>query len=96
MDEAEVKRIAHLARIALSDEEIQGLKKDFADILGHFRTLDKLDLSKTPPVSHPFRLKNVFREDIIKDSLGSERLLENAPAKNRSMFQVPQVIENKS
>jgi len=96
MNESEVKKIAHLARIDLSEEETSRLKKDFADILKHIKKIDELKLEDVEPVSHPLNIKNVFREDEVVPSLGAKALLKNAPSSGRDMIRVPKIIEDKS
>ncbi len=96
MNTDEVRRIAHLSRIELTEEECRTLQRQFESILGHIRKIDELDLKDTEPVSHPFNIKNVFREDVLKqDPEVARRLLKIAPAASREMVQVPPVIETK-
>lgn len=96
MNHEEVKKIAALSRIALTDEEINQLKSQFADILNYIRQIDKVDLKGIEPVSHPFELKNVFRDDTVTEPIGADELLKISPAHDRSMITVPQIIEGKS
>ena len=91
----DVKKVAQLARIELSEDECAMLAKQFTDILNYIHKLDQLDLADVEPASHPFDLKNVFREDVIRPSMGAEKLLRNAPKTERDMIHVPKVIEGK-
>ena len=95
MDAKEVKKIADLARIELSDAEIEKFKKQFTDILGHIGQMDRLDLTGIEPACHPFNLKNVFRDDKVVEPLG-EKILSIAPASERGMIKVPAIIEGRS
>ena len=89
----ELRNIASLARIYLEDHELERLTEDLKDILQYVAKLQKLDVSQTPPTSHVFPLKNVYREDKVKPSLPPQEALKIAPDKHRESFRVPQVIE---
>jgi len=93
IDKKTVEYIAKLARLALSEEE----KKEFAGqldkILAYIDKLSELDTGNVQPTSHAVPLKNVFREDEVKESLGQEEALSNAPEKDRGHFRVPRIIE---
>jgi aspartyl-tRNA(Asn)/glutamyl-tRNA(Gln) amidotransferase subunit C len=95
MDSQQVKKIADLARIELTDAEVEKLKRQFADILEHVREIDRVNLEAVEPASHPFNLKNVFREDTVVPPAG-QNILSIAPAFDRGMIKVPQIIEGKS
>ncbi len=95
MDSQEVKKIADLCRIDLTEAEVDKLKKQFSDILDYIREIDRLNLEGVEPASHPFDLKNVFREDRVAEPLG-EKILAVAPASERGMIRVPQIIEGRS
>jgi aspartyl-tRNA(Asn)/glutamyl-tRNA(Gln) amidotransferase subunit C len=96
MKSEEVRKIAELARVALTDAEIEKLKSQFGDILTHIKKMDSLSLEGVEPVNHPFKITNVFREDKIVDSKVQTDIIDNAPAHDRNMIQVPQIIEGKS
>ena len=96
MKPEEVRKVADLARVALTDAEVEKIKSQFESILGHIRQIDKLKLDGVEPVSHPFKIKNVFREDRVVDSGVQADIIANAPAHDRNMIQVPQIIEGKS
>ena len=96
MKTEDIKQIANLARIALTDEEINRLKDNFADVLSHIKKLDEVDISGVEPVGHPLEITNVFREDELKPSLGADVIIGLAPDHHGAMVKVPQVIENKS
>jgi aspartyl-tRNA(Asn)/glutamyl-tRNA(Gln) amidotransferase subunit C len=96
MAKVDIRKITHLARIGLTEAEADKLQKDFIDILEHIKKIDEVDLTDVEPVSHPFNIKNVFREDEIDVWMSREDLIQLAPAKDRSMVKVPKVIEGKS
>ncbi len=88
-----VKYVAHLARIELKPKELEKLSQQLKDILGFIDKLKKLDIKEISPTSHILPINNVFREDIPRRSLPSDKVLENAPQKQGNFFGVPKVIE---
>lgn len=91
----DVEYIANLARISLSKKEIGGFASQLDDIISYVEKLNGVDTKDTPPTTHSIPLKNVFREDVVKDSLPADQALNNAPKKRDSFFKVPKVIEEK-
>ncbi len=89
----DVKYIASLARIHLSDEESALFTKNLEGILHYVGKLEKLDVSKVEPTSHVLPLKNVYREDVVKPSLPQQAALKIAVEKHNGAFKVPKVIE---
>jgi len=88
----EVEKIAELARLEFSENEIEHLTKDMNQILHHMDKLNELDTSNVEPLSHPIEVKNVFRDDELKESIKREDALKNAPDKDEEFFKVPKVI----
>jgi len=88
-----VKYTAHLARLELGPEQLEKLSGQLKDILGFIDSLSQLDVSNVEPTSHILPLKNVLREDVPKDSLALDKVLQNAPSKKGNFFSVPKVIE---
>jgi aspartyl/glutamyl-tRNA(Asn/Gln) amidotransferase C subunit len=96
IDKATVKHVALLSRLALDESETAAYSSQLEAILRYISKLNELDTKDTPPTSHALStLKNVFRKDAVKPSLGVEDVLRNAPAKDGDFFKVPQVIEGK-
>lgn len=89
----EVKNIAKLAKLKLSDDEVHELTKDMNQILDYMDKLNELDTSNVKPLSHPLEKVNVFREDKLKKSIDREEALKNAPDKTEEFFKVPKVIK---
>ena len=87
----QIKHVAELARLKLTDEEIQSLNMEavieFADKLA------ELDAEQTAPTNHVSDVYNVFREDEVKDSFDRDDILKNAPARARGCVLVPKVVE---
>ena len=92
----EVEHIAALARLSLSDEEKKSLEKDLNAILGYVEKLGALDTEGIEPTSHAIDITNAFREDVLTPCERREKILENAPAKFESFFQVPPISEGVS
>lgn len=94
IDENAVKHVAKLSRINLSKEEVNAYERQLAGILDYIDKLNELDTRDTPPTSHPLEsLKNVFRKDMVRESLSAEGALKNAPAIKDNFFKVPKIIE---
>ena len=91
-----VKHVAHLARLELSDKELELYSGQLASILLYISKLNEIDTTNVTPTSHPLTtLKNVFRKDILRKSLETDEALANAPAAEGDFFKVPQIIEGK-
>ncbi len=89
----EVGRVAHLARLELTDSEKQRLTGQLNDLLAQFSQLRELDTTGVPPTSHPFLLRNVMRDDVARPSLPRDQATQNAPEKRDGNFIVPQIVE---
>ncbi len=88
-----VLHVARLARIALSQEEVETYTRQLGGILEHVARIRALDLSGVPPTSHPLRLGNVLREDLPREGLPKEKALSTAPEREGDYFRVPRVVE---
>ena len=96
IDKETVRRVAHLSRLAFSDKELELYSKQLESILLYISKLNEIDTKDVQPTSHALpTLKNVFRKDILKPSLGTDDVLRNAPSKEGDFFKVPQIIEGK-
>jgi aspartyl-tRNA(Asn)/glutamyl-tRNA(Gln) amidotransferase subunit C len=91
----DVEKIAELARLKFTDEELQSFTPQMNEILTYMEKLNELNTEKVEPLSHPVEQTNVFREDILKPSIASVEALKNAPAKDEKHFKVPKVIGDK-
>jgi aspartyl-tRNA(Asn)/glutamyl-tRNA(Gln) amidotransferase subunit C len=90
---SQVKQVAALARLELSDGEQARLTEQLNDILLQFSRLQELDTTGIPPTSHSLSLKNVLRQDVAVSSLPREDATFNAPEKRDGNFIVPQIVE---
>ena len=89
---ADVEHVAHLARLALTDDEIEHLTAELAGILGHAQDVAALDLDGVPPTAHPLPLENVLRPDEVRRSLDRDEVLAQAPAAEEGRFRVPRIL----
>lgn len=89
----EVERVAALARLSLSDPEIERMATDLDAILGHVETLQELDTGGVEPTSHAIPLPTPVRDDTPVEPIDPELALSNAPQRAHSAFVVPKVIE---
>ena len=85
----EVLHVARLARLALTDEEIQRLTEELGAILDAVGVVAELDLADVPPTSHPLDLVNVWDEDEPRESLPLDDVFANAPDRDGDLFRVP-------
>jgi aspartyl-tRNA(Asn)/glutamyl-tRNA(Gln) amidotransferase subunit C len=86
---AEVLHVARLARLALTDEEIERLTQELGAILDAVGIVAELDLVDVPPTSHPLDLVNVWDEDEPRPSLELDDVFANAPQRDGDHFRVP-------
>jgi aspartyl-tRNA(Asn)/glutamyl-tRNA(Gln) amidotransferase subunit C len=94
--EREVRYVADLANLKLSDEEIGRLSKDLDEILTHIDTLNELDTSNVQPMAqvlYDAEENATLRDDQERPCLGNELALANAPLAGAGYFKVPKVIE---
>jgi len=89
----DVAHVAELAHLAVSEEELERLRRELNRILDHFAELQKLDTRDVEPTSHAIPMVNVFREDARQDSLPLEAVLQNAPDRAEEFFRVPRIVE---
>lgn len=90
---ADVEHVARLARLELTPGEKELFAGQMGAILGYVEKLKGLDTDGIVPTSHAVPMENAFREDSTQASIGLEKALANAPARNGSFFAVPKVIE---
>lgn len=88
----DVERVASLAKLGLSDDEIKALSSEFKSILGYVDKLAELNLEGVEPANHPFGLTNAFRKDVPDPFPNRKHILESAPGNDGSFFTVPAII----
>lgn len=89
----EVRHVARLARLELTDEELERFTRQLGDILQAAARLQELDTEGVDPTFYPLPLQNVMRPDEVRPSLPREQVLRNAPEQENHMFKVPRIIE---
>ena len=92
ISEKEVAHVAHLARLRLSDDELGIFTRQLGAVLEHAKDVEALQLDGVEPMSHPFPLENVTREDEVGEMLDRDQVLDQAPAAEDGRFQVPQIL----
>ncbi len=93
LSEAEVRHVARLARIALSDEEVNVMRAQLSAILDYIAMLQEVDVSNVPPTAQVTGLTTVWRPDVVGEMLTQEQALANAPDQQDGMFRVRAVFE---
>ena len=93
VDDATVRRIAHLARIAVKDDEVAHLRGEINGILGWIEQLQEVNVDGVEPMTSVTPVKLKLRKDEITDGGYPERVLKNAPQTEDGFFVVPKVVE---
>jgi aspartyl-tRNA(Asn)/glutamyl-tRNA(Gln) amidotransferase subunit C len=93
VDAATVRRIAHLARIAVAEDEVEHLQGELNAILAFVEQLSEVDVDSVEPMTSvtPMRIKQ--RPDVVTDGEIPDQILKNAPATENNYFLVPKVVE---
>ena len=89
IDREQVLHVARLARLQLSDEEVERMIGELSHILEHVEKIEALDLEGVPPTSHVVPMTNALRADEPRDSWPREQMMEAAPAVRDDGFEVP-------
>jgi aspartyl-tRNA(Asn)/glutamyl-tRNA(Gln) amidotransferase subunit C len=91
--EIDIERVAHLARIALTDDEMAAYGKQLVHILEHAERVQALPTDGVEPTSHPLPMVNAFRSDEVTDSLSRDDALAGAPDVEDGYFRVPKILD---
>ena len=89
----QVRHIAWLARLGLSEEEVEKFSLQLSNILENFGILKQVDTANVPLATHTIPLKNVFRKDDVADSYSQAEILSNAPKQAEKCFKVQTILE---
>ena len=92
ISEATVAKVARLARLDVGPDEIHRMTEKLAGVLEHFADIDALDLADVEPMTQPYPLSNVFRDDVVRPGLDRDEVLAAAPAAEDGRFRVPPII----
>jgi aspartyl-tRNA(Asn)/glutamyl-tRNA(Gln) amidotransferase subunit C len=93
VDRATVRRIARLARIAITDEEATRLETELSGILDWVAQLDELDTSNVEPMTRVEAMTMKKREDVVTDGFCADDIVKNAPKVDDHYFVVPKIVE---
>ena len=87
-----VEKVARLARLSLTEDELEVATRELGDILDHFADIDALDLADVEPMTQPVPLVNVMRDDVPTPTLDRDEVLAAAPVAVDGQFRVPPII----
>ena len=87
----DVKHVAKLARLELTDEEIDKYSKQLDDILKYVEQMNEVDTTGIEPMPHAIPVYNVMREDVVKYEQTKQELMANAPYEEDGFFRVPKI-----
>jgi aspartyl-tRNA(Asn)/glutamyl-tRNA(Gln) amidotransferase subunit C len=88
----EVRHVATLARLALTDDEVESLAPQLSQILAYAEQVGEVAAEDVPPTTHPFPLRNVTRADVRRPSLPASAVLAGAPEVEDDRFAVPRIV----
>lgn len=89
---ADVAHVARLARLDLGGDELETMTAQLAGVLDHFADIDALDLAAVEPMTQPYPLTNVVRDDVVGECLDRAEVLAQAPAAEAGRFWVPPIL----
>jgi aspartyl-tRNA(Asn)/glutamyl-tRNA(Gln) amidotransferase subunit C len=92
----EVAHLAHLARLAVTDEELDLFAGQLAAVLDAVAQVGKASVEDVPPTTHAVPMTNVMREDVIRPSLPRDVVLAGAPAAEDGRFRVPRILQEEA
>lgn len=93
IDAAQVRKIAKLARLRLTEVELTLFQGQLGNILSYIAQLNQLDVADREPLAHPLPVTNVLREDVPAPTFSPEIALANAPQRQNDYFKVPAVLD---
>lgn len=92
ISEEQVRHVALLARLELSDDQVASFGEDLNSILGHIDSIQRLDLDGVEPTAHPLEVCNATRTDDTRPGLSQADALKNAPESQDGAFVIPQIV----
>ncbi|MHC4424730.1 MAG: Asp-tRNA(Asn)/Glu-tRNA(Gln) amidotransferase subunit GatC [Planctomycetota bacterium] len=96
LDEAQVRKVARLSRLELSEAEVEEFTGQLSAILDYVEKMNELDTDNVEPLAHCLPISNVFRQDCVRESLGTQKTLANAPQRDGDFFKVPKILDDSS
>ncbi len=88
----DVEKVSLLARLRLTEDELDKMTAQMGQILEYFEQLKELDTSSVEPMAHAVELSNVFAGDVVRPSLDRDEALSNAPKRDEECYRVPAVL----
>ena len=88
----DIRYVAKLARLELTDEEVEVFGRQLGDLLNHVNALGELDTASVPATAQVVESRNVMRDDVLGPCLDRERVLAEAPQRQGGFFRVPRII----
>ena len=96
ISQAQVRKVAKLSRLEITDAEVQEFTGQLSAILDYVEKMNELNTDNVEPLAHCLPVSNVFRRDCVKESLGTEKTLANAPQRDGEFFKVPKILDDSS
>ncbi len=96
IDAEQVRKVAKLSRLELTETEVAEFTGQLSAILDYVEKMNELDTAGVEPLAHCLPVSNVFRSDCVKESLGTEKTLANAPQRDGEFFKVPKILDEGS
>lgn len=92
----DVEHVARLARLSLTDDEVELFTEQLGAVLDHAADIEALDIGDVPPTAHPVPLENVYRPDEPRACLDRDEVMAEAPAAEDGRFRVPRILDEPS
>ena len=96
IDQNQVRKVAKLSRLDLTEDEVEEFTGQLSAILEYVEKMNELDTAGVEPLAHCLPVSNVLREDSARESLGTEKVLANAPQRDDEFFKVPKILDDGS
>jgi len=94
LDHAQIRKVAKLSRLDLTETEVDVFAGQLSAILSYVEKMNELNTEGIEPLAHCLPIANVFRNDCVRESLGTEKVLSNAPQSQDEFFKVPRILED--
>tara|TARA_B100000579_G_scaffold370262_1_gene332204 strand:+ start:268 stop:561 length:294 start_codon:yes stop_codon:yes gene_type:complete len=91
---SDVRKVAHLARLELPEEQIETYTAQLEEILSYVDQLQAIDTQNIPPTTRAVEVVNAMRDDIVKVNSSREDILNQAPQREGDFFRVPRILDN--
>jgi aspartyl-tRNA(Asn)/glutamyl-tRNA(Gln) amidotransferase subunit C len=92
LSSADVRHVAYLARLGMTDDELTRLEGQLNHILEQYEILTRLDTEQIPPTAQTIELENILRDDVVQESMPVESVLANAAARDGEFIVVPPIL----